>query len=151
MPRLEETRELPISVRDGFDYITNVRNWRSYWPRLVDVPDEETVSWSSPGDVAKVVLELRGRPVEMKMSLDEFRPYELVAYDSTQEGLPTFHHERHFRDRNGTLEYTLVISFEPRSGLRGIVDRIFVARVVRQSLTETLDNLEGIFRKRRAA
>ena len=151
MPRIEETRNLPISVRDGFDYITNVRNWRSYWPRLVDVPDDENVSWSKPGDAARVMLELRGRPVEMKMSLDEFRPYELVAYDSTQEGLPVFHHERHFRDRDGTLEYTLVISFEPRPGLRGIVDRIFVARVVRGSLTETLDNLEGIFRSRSAA
>jgi len=148
MPRVEETRVLPVSRREGFDYITNVRNWRSYWPKLMDIPDEDRVSWSKPGDTARVVLEVRRKPMEMKMDLDEFRPSELVAYDSTQEGLPAFRHERHFEDKDGALEYTLVISFEPRPGLRGIVDRFFVTRVVRQSLTETLDNLEAIFRAR---
>jgi polyketide cyclase/dehydrase/lipid transport protein len=148
MPRLEETRLLPVSREDGFAFITNVGNWHSYWPKLLAIPDEEHVSWSKPGDVAHVVLEVRGKPVEMTMHLDEFRAPESVTYDSTQEGLPPFRHERHFRDRDGRLEYTLVIAFEPRGGLHGIIDRIFVTPVVKRSLTATLDNLEAIFRTR---
>ena len=84
------------------------------------------------------------------MNLDEFRPPETVTYDSTQAGLPAFRHERHFADKDGSLEYTLVIAFQPRRGPRGIVDRLFVAPVVKRSLTETLDNLESIFRARAA-
>jgi hypothetical protein len=150
MPRLEETRVLPVSRQEGFDYITNVRNWPSYWPKLLDISDEDNVSWSQPGDTARVMLEIRGKPVEMTMHLDEFRPPETVTYESTQEGLPAFRHERHFRDNDGRLEYTLVISFEPRRGPRGIIDRLFVTPVVKRSLTETLDNLESIFRARPA-
>jgi hypothetical protein len=140
---------LPVSVQDGFNFITNVANWPSYWPHLLDIPDEERTSWSKRGDTARVVLEIRGRPVELKMDLEQFEPDALVTYRSTQEGLPAFHHERHFRDKDGSLEYTLVISFQPRSGLRGIVDRLFVARTVQGSLIETADNLERIFRERR--
>ena len=140
------SRELPVSLREGFDYITDVRNWRSYWPSLLDIPDEEGISWSQPGDRATVVVESRGRPVEMKMELREFRPYERVTYRSVQEGLPAFDHERHWRESEDGFEYTLVIGFEPRGGLGGLVDRLFVKRAVRQSLVETMDNLERIFR-----
>lgn len=150
MPRVEETRVLPVSREEGFAYITNVRNWRSYWPKLLDIPNEDRVSWSKPGDTARVVLDVRGKPTELSMRLHEFRPPELVTYDSTQPGLPAFHHERHFREKDGALEYTLVITFEPWPALRGGVDRLFVTPIVRRSLTETLDNLEAIFRARAA-
>jgi hypothetical protein len=146
--RADVTRDLPVSVAEGFDYITNVRNWRSYWPGVIEVLDEEHVSWSQPGDEASVVLRVRGRPTEMRMKLDELRPYEGVFYESTQEGLPDFRHERHFKESQGRLRYTLVIAFEPRKGARGIVDRLFVPRIVRRSLVETLDNLERIFQQR---
>lgn len=149
MPRIEEWRELPVPVRDGFDYITNVANWRSYWPSLVDIPGEEGISWSQPGDRATVVVRARGEPVEMAMELEEFRPYERVVYRSEQRGLPAFHHERHWRDRNGSFDYGLVIEFQPRPGLAGLTDRLFVTRAVKRSLVETMDNLERIFSERR--
>jgi hypothetical protein len=144
--RSEVTRTLPVPLRDGFDYITDVRNWRSYWPGLVDVPDEQSVSWAEPGDEARVVIRARGRPVDMRMKLERFEPYASVVYTSSQEGLPDFHHERHFRDKDGQLDYTLVIAFAPRGGLAGLSDRLFVGRAVQRSLVETLDNLERVFR-----
>lgn len=150
MARIEVTRVLPVSVRDGFDFITNVRNWKRYWPSAIELPDPDQTSWSQPGDRAKVVVQARGRPVEMSMELHEFRRDECVAYRSTQEGLPDFGHERHFREKNGQLEYQLVIEFEPRRGLAGIVDRLFVARAARKAQVETMDNLERIFTEHNA-
>jgi hypothetical protein len=35
--RLEVQQRLPVSVRDGFDYITDPGNWPEYWPRLVRI------------------------------------------------------------------------------------------------------------------
>jgi hypothetical protein len=149
--RVDVTRDLPVSVAEGFDYITDVRNWRSYWPGVIEVPDEENVAWSEPGDEASVILRVRGRPTEMRMKLSEFRPYEGVFYESTHEGVPDFWHERLFKDSQGSLRYTLVIAFEPRKGVQWLVDRLLVPRIVRRSLVETLDNLERIFRQREHA
>jgi hypothetical protein len=146
--RVEASRELPVSLEEGFAYITAVGNWRSYWPGLIDVPNEQDVSWRTPGDRASVVLRVRGRPVEMKMELAEFRPDDRVTYRSTQEDLPDFWHERHFRSHDGRLDYLLVIAYEPRPGVKGLIDRLFVRRSVRRALVETLDNLERIFRER---
>jgi hypothetical protein len=82
------------------------------------------------------------------MTLEEFVPYDRVTYRSSQEGLPEFHHERHFRDAEGRLRYTLVIGYAPRGGFKGIFDRVVLPRYVRASLVETMDNLERIFAAR---
>jgi len=146
--RLEVERVLPVGRTEGFDYITDVRNWATYWPHVIDVRDADRTSWSQAGDRASVVVESRGNPVEMSLELDELVPYERVTYRSVQPGLPDFWHERHFGERDGSLDYRLVIAYEPRRGMSGLIDRVFVARAVRQSLTTTLDNLERIFRAR---
>jgi hypothetical protein len=145
MARLELTRDLPVALREGFDYITNVENWPEYWPKLVDIPNQESVRWREPGDRAAVVVEVRGRPTELRMALDEFVPYDRVNYRSSQDGLPDFRHERHFREAGGRLRYTLVIGYAPRAGFKGIFDRVVLPRYVRASLVETMDNLERIF------
>jgi hypothetical protein len=135
-------------VEEGFDYITDLRNWPSYWPKFVELQSAETTRWREPGDTATVVIEARGEPTAMHMTLGEFVPYDRVVYTSTQDGLPPFQHERHFREVDGRLRYTLVIAYEPRSGPRGLVDRFIVPRHVRASLVETMDNLERTFAAR---
>jgi hypothetical protein len=144
--RVSARRTLPVSREEGFDYITDVRNWHTYWPALVAVPESDAVSWSHPGDHTTVVLAIRGKPVEMTLHLDEYRRYDLVAYHSIQSGLPDLRHKRIFRDSNGQLDYELAIEFEPRARFHGIFDRTFVARIARKNLLTTLDNLESIFR-----
>jgi Polyketide cyclase / dehydrase and lipid transport len=142
--RLEVTRDLPVALREGFDYITNVENWSEYWPKLLEIPERESVRWREPGDRAAVVIDVRGRPTELQMTLEQFVPYDRVVYRSSQEGLPEFHHERLFRDDGGRLRYTLVIAYEPRPGLKGVFDRLVLPRYVRASLVETMDNLERV-------
>ena len=144
MARLEVTRDLPVALRAGFDYITNVENWPAYWPKLVEIPERDSVRWREPGDRAAVVIDVRGRPTELRMTLEEFVPYDRVVYRSSQEGLPEFRHERLFRDNGGRLRYTLVIAYEPRPGLKGLFDRFVLPRYVRASLVETMGNLERV-------
>ncbi len=146
MPRIELTRELPVSVEGGFEYITNVRNWSSYWPGLIEVRAPEETSWSKPGDRAHVVMQVLGRPTEYTMTLDELRPNELVVYRTEARGvLPAARHERRFRPTGDHLEYGLVVEYEPRRGLRGITDRLIVPRAARRAFAETVENLERIF------
>ena len=33
--RIEVERRFEVSVREGFDYITEPANWPEYWPRFV--------------------------------------------------------------------------------------------------------------------
>ena len=141
MKRLELTRDLPVGAREGFDYITNVENWPTYWPRFVEIRDAGTARWAEPGDRMSVVVAARRKPTQLNMTLDKFIPYERVAYRSTQDGLPDFRHERLFSEADGRLRYTLVVAYEPR----GVFDRFILPRFVRRSLVETMDNLERVF------
>jgi hypothetical protein len=75
-------QHLPVSVRDGFDYITDPANWREYGPRLV--PVDSATRWREPGDRAYVVQRILGREVELDMTLvRNIEPYRLVEYTST--------------------------------------------------------------------
>lgn len=145
MVHVSYTGALPISVRAGFDYITDVRNWPSYWPGLIEVRDPESASWSKPGERVSLVMRLMRRPTELHLELKEFRAYELVAYLSKQSGLPDARHERRFAERDGRLEYTLVTEWEPRRGLRGLLDRLILRRAVGRVMRETVENLERRF------
>ena len=49
--RLEAERGFDVPVRDGFDYITDQRNWPEYWPGFVRI--EPGSRWSEPGDVTQ--------------------------------------------------------------------------------------------------
>ncbi len=142
MIRIEARQRFPVPLRDGFDYITAVSNWPEYWPRLVRVAPESR--WRVPGDRARLVLRLLGRPVELEMTLGRLEPYRLVEYKSLQRGLPNARHERHFAEANGGFGYRLVVELEQRSGWRGHFDRVLVRRATERALWETLANLQTV-------
>jgi hypothetical protein len=58
--------------------------------------------WRNPGDRARIVVRLLGRPVELEMTLHRLAPYRVVEYTSVQCGLPDAHHERHFETPTAT-------------------------------------------------
>lgn len=142
MIRIEARQRFPVPVQDGFDYITAVRNWPDYWPRLVAVAPESR--WRVPGDRARLVLRLLGRPVELEMTLGRLEPYRLVEYTSLQRGLPEAHHERHFAETDGGFDYRVVVELAQRSGWRGLIDRVLVRRATERAVRETLANLEQV-------
>lgn len=142
MIRIERERVFPMPVERGFSIITDVGNWPSYWPGLVRVePDSR---WGAPGDQTRLILRLFGREVELTMTLREFVPNQLVTYDSVQTGLPSAHHERHFRPVEGGFAYRIVVEYEPRTGPRGLLDRTVVRRGIDRAVRETMVNLERV-------
>jgi hypothetical protein len=143
MTRIEVGTRFDVSLQEGFDYITDMDNWPRYWPGLLRIePDSR---WREPGDRARLVLRLLGRQVELAMTLRQLVPYRLVEYTSVQRGLPDARHERHFAEANGGLGYRIVVSYEPREGWRGILDRVVVRRAIERAMRQTLANLESSF------
>ena len=138
--RIEREHRFDVPLAAGFAYVTDIANWPSYWPGLVRVaPDSR---WTGPGDEARIVVELLGRQVELRMVLRRFEPSRLVEYDSAQEGLPDARHERHFEADGNGFRYRLSVEYEPRAGLRGLYDRVLVRRGVERALQRTIANLE---------
>jgi hypothetical protein len=145
--RIEAQRRFPVSLREGFEYITNPANWPAYWPRLVRMAPG--MRWREPGDRASVTLRLLGRDVELQMTLAQMTPYQVVEYTSEQRGLPTVRHVRRFAEADGGLAYQIVVEYQPRHGWRRLFDRFLVRRAIRRSVQETIANLERCFQQRR--
>lgn len=134
------SKRFAFPLRDGYDYITDLRRWPQYWPNLISVAPESR--WSQAGDTARVKLTLLGRRTELVMTLARAIPYRLVQYTSVQDGLPAAIHERHFAEDSAGFVYGIVVEFEPRTGLRGPFDRLVVPRAVERVAKQTVDNLE---------
>ena len=141
--RIEVDQRLPVSLHEGFDYITDPANWPDYWPGLVRIVDASR--WREPGDRASLVLRMLRREVELEMTLVRMEPYELVEYTSEQRGLPAAHHWRHFGEAGDELDYKIAVEYQPRPGWRSLLDRSLVRIGVQRALGETIANLERRF------
>jgi uncharacterized protein YndB with AHSA1/START domain len=141
--RVELGSRLPVSVQDGFDYITDPDNWPEYWPRLVRIASP--IRWREPGDRARVVLRMLHREVELDMTLERIEPYRLVEYTSRQRGLPAVRHWRYFDQIDDELAYRIAVEYQARSGWRSLFDRLLVRRAFERTLHETMANLERRF------
>jgi uncharacterized protein YndB with AHSA1/START domain len=145
--RIEVERRFEVSVREGFDYITDPANWPEYWPRFVRLDPESR--WREPGDRARLTLRMLGREVELEMTLSRVEPRRAVEYTSEQRGLPAARHWRHFDEAGGSLAYRIVIEYSPRTGWRGLLGRTAVCQATTRTARTTMANLEGRFREQR--
>ena len=138
--RVEAVHRFRVPIERGFAYITDTRNWSGFWPGFVRL--EDGARWREPGDTARLVTRLLGRERELVMTLRSFERNRLVAYTSRQPGLPDALHERHFEaDRDG-FRYRLVVEYEPRGGIAGLVDRVLLPRAVRRAPDRTITALD---------
>jgi Polyketide cyclase / dehydrase and lipid transport len=141
--RVEATRRYGVPVERGFAFITDPANWSRFWPGYVRL--EQDSRWGTAGDTARLVTRLLGRERELTMTLTAFEPNRLVAYTSTQPGLPDASHERHFeRDGDGFV-YRVVVEYDPRGGIAGWFDRLLLARGIRRAVQRTFAALEREF------
>jgi uncharacterized protein YndB with AHSA1/START domain len=144
--RIEIEHRLPVSVHDGFEYITDPSNWPEYWPRLVRI--NSASRWREPGDRARLVLRMLRREVELEMELVRIEPHRLVEYISEQRGLPSARHWRYFEQADDELAYRIAVEYQPRPGWRSLFDRLMLRRAVERTARETMANLERRFRGR---
>ncbi|HEY7621115.1 MAG TPA: SRPBCC family protein [Solirubrobacteraceae bacterium] len=142
---IEEQRRLPVSLQEGYDYITDPANWPEYWPRLVRV--NSAIRWREPGDRASVTLRMLGRDVTLDMTLVQIDPYRVIEYTSEQRGLPSVRHRRRFEAAGEQLAYGIEVEYEPRPGWRGLLDRHLVRRAIERATHETITNLDQRFRR----
>jgi Polyketide cyclase / dehydrase and lipid transport len=137
--RIEASQRFDAPLEQGFAYITDLRNWPRFWPGFVSL--DSTSRWGQAGDIARLVTRLLGRDVELTMKVERFERNELVTYKSTQPGLPDAYHERHFgRDGDGFV-YGLVVEYEPRSGVHGLLDRSLLKLGIRRAFRRTFADL----------
>ena len=139
MTRIESTRRFGVPVEQGFAFITNTENWPRFWPGFVRL--EPGSSWGASGDTARLVTKLLGRERELAMTVTAFEPNRLVTYTSTQPGLPDALHERHFEPDGDGFVYRLVVEYEPRSGFKGVLDRVLLPRGIRRAFASTFEAL----------
>ncbi len=138
--RIEVATIFGFPLRSSFAFITNLMSWSQYWPNFVRIEHDGDPRWSSPGDRLTVVQRFLGREVALHLQLEEFRP-DFIRYRSRQTGLPELTHERHFVALADGFEYRLVVAYAPRTGWRGLFDRVIFKRAVERALHETIDNL----------
>jgi uncharacterized protein YndB with AHSA1/START domain len=140
MERIEAAHSYGVPVQRGFAFITDTANWSRFWPGYVRL--EEGSTWGKEGDTARLVTRLLGRERELTITITAFEPNRLVAYTSTQPGLPDAWHARHFeRDGDGFI-YRLVVEYEPRGGIASLFDRFLLARRIRGAIQRTFVALE---------
>jgi uncharacterized protein YndB with AHSA1/START domain len=140
MERVEAAHRYDVPVERGFAFITNTANWSTFWPGYVRLA--EGSRWAASGDTARLVTRLFGRERELAMTIRTFEPNRLVAYTSTQPGLPDAYHERHFEPDGDGFVYRLVVEFEPRDGIAGLFDHLLLVRGIRRAFERTFVALE---------
>ena len=140
MERVEAEHRYDVPVERGFAFITSTANWSKFWPGYIRL--EEGSRWGASGDTARLVTRLFGRERELAMTITAFEPDRLVAYTSTQPGLPDAYHERHFEPDGDGFVYRLVVEYEPRGGIAGLFDRVLLRRGIRRAFERTLVALE---------
>ena len=146
MQRIEAAHRYDVPVERGFAFITDTANWSTFWPGYVRL--EEGSRWGTSGDTARLVTRLLGRERELTMTITTFQPNRLLAYNSTQPGLPDARHERHFEPDGAGFVYRLVVEYEPRHGLAGVFDRLLLARGIRRAFDHTFAALDRELRLR---
>jgi Polyketide cyclase / dehydrase and lipid transport len=140
MVRVEGAHRYGVPVEQGFAFITDSTNWPKFWPGYVRL--EPGSSWGAQGDTARLTTRLLGRNRELTMTVTDFEPNRLVTYTSTQPGLPDAHHERHFEPAGDGFLYRLVVEYEPRRGIAGMLDRVVLRRGILRAFDSTFAALE---------
>jgi Polyketide cyclase / dehydrase and lipid transport len=145
MKRISAARRFEVPLECGFAFITNTENWSRFWPGYVRL--ERGSRWGASGDTARLVTRLFGRERELALTLTTFEPNRLVAYTSTQPGLPDAYHERHFEGDADGFVYRLVVDYEPRPWIAWIFDSMLLPHAIRRAFERTFTALEQEFRR----
>jgi hypothetical protein len=82
----------------------------------------------------------------LELTLQRFERYQIVEYTSVQQGLPDARHARLLTRATDGFDYGILVDYEPRPGLRGLFDRVLLARGISRAVEQTFRNLEPALR-----
>lgn len=139
--RIQAASTFSVDREVGFDYITDPTKWPEFWPDLVDIPDLDRARWQAPADTMRLRMRLAGRVTELRMTLTELSRPVLVRYETVQAGMPDVSHERYFEPAAEGFTFRLVVTYAPRAGFAGLVDRTVLRFFAGRALRRTLQNL----------
>lgn len=145
--RVELSREFPISLKSGYDYLMDPKLFPAWRVGMIEILDLEHATWSKAGDGFRFAYRLLGRRVEGECILDELREAELVRFTATIPGVPKVHESWHYRAIDeDSFELKSVQETEEATSFFGkAIDGMLLPRVIERDLTRTLDNLDDIF------
>jgi hypothetical protein len=141
--RIEVSRHYRVPVERAYGFIMETRNWSRFFPGFIALDPKSR--WTAPGDTAWLTISLLGRQRGVTLTLERIQPNSSLSYTSRQNGLPEAHHERIFIADQDGFTFNLLVAYQARGGLPGVMDRTVVKRGVRRLLQRTLDALEVEF------
>jgi len=145
--RAEISREFPVPLKKGYDYLVDWRMFPQWRVGMVEVLNPETAAWSNPGDKFRFAYRMLGRTVEGESVLEDIREQELLRFTSTVPGLGSVTETWRYQPIEDELFAISVVmeSTEPTSFFGKVIDRTLMPRVVERDLERTFDNLQDIF------
>lgn len=153
MAHLVITRTLPVSLKQGYDYIDDYRTWPRWYSGMLEIVSpavghrSRANAWSQPGDVVRFAYRLLGRRVVADMVLEERVPEETTRCTAHVPGLPDVHTTWRFMAAGEDLmTVSVAVRTDEQSSFFGkTIDRLLVPRTVERDLAHSLSNLEDIF------
>ena len=147
MMRVELSREYPIPLKQGYDYMTDPLLFPVWRTGMIEILDPEHAAWNQAGDGIRFAYRLLGRRVEGEAILDEARDAELIRFTGTVPGIPKVHETWHYRATGeDSFEVRTVQETEEATSLFGkAIDRTLFPRAIERDLRRAFDNLEEIF------
>ena len=147
MMRVEMSREFSVPLKQGYDYLMDVKTLPEWRSGLIEVIEPESASWHMPGDRMRLAYRVLGRRVETECTLGENKETELVRFSTRTPGLPSVHESWHYTPKGqDAFEVKVIQETEEAESFFGkAIDRMLLPRVIEKDLARTLDNLEDMF------
>jgi hypothetical protein len=145
MVLIEARQVFERPLAETFAYVTSTKNWPEYWPSLVGFKGGTPPRWDRPGDALTLILRIMRRDAEITLTIREFAQDRHVKYVTAQPGVTQAFHERYFTAVPGGTEFHARVTYEPRRGWKGFVDRVLLKRAIRRTLDGAIRNIEAVF------
>jgi uncharacterized protein YndB with AHSA1/START domain len=145
--RIEETREIPVSLKKMWDYGTDPLTFPRWYSGCTEILNPETASWEKVGDTVQVAYTVLGRRLEFPCIIEEYEEHKLIRFVGDLPGaLPRAHQTWHWTDLgDDRMEFTVAIEGEDQTNWFGkIIDKMVLPRIYQRDLTSSLDNLAEI-------
>jgi hypothetical protein len=129
---------LRVPVEEAFAFVSDPSKWPLFISGLRSA--DPGGDWGAPGGGARTVTRFLGRDVESDIRLVEWDPPRRFRYTMTHRGRPTLDSLRVFEEVPGGTRFSGTTEAIPRSGIRGVYDRIQL-RMLKRVFDRSMSNL----------